>query len=162
MDEQIQKRNNSISDICKYEKYNFLYFTIQYIRKISEKFSKKKTAMLEDIGVKIRIVYNTQKVEKYFFLKDSVNYMYQSCLVYKFTCSGDLDNQYIDKTERQLFVRIKEHMTPTNSAVLKQIENCVLCTNRNIYDCFKIIKKCTSYNILLSIEALILKNYDRS
>ena len=35
--------------------------------------------------------------------------MYQSCLVYKFTCPGDLINQYIGETERQLCVRIKEH-----------------------------------------------------
>ena len=54
--------------------------------------------MFEDIGVKIRIANNTQKVGKYFSLKDSNNHMYQSCIVYKFTCPGDLDNQYIGET----------------------------------------------------------------
>ena len=92
--------------------------------------------MFEDIGVKIRIANNTQKVGKYFSLKDSNNHMYQSCIVYKFTCPGDLDNQYIGETERQLFVRIKEHVTPTNSVVFKHIENCVFCTKCKIYDCF--------------------------
>ena len=82
--------------------------------------------MFEDIGVKVRIAYNTEKVGKYFSLKDSISHLYQSCLVYKFTCPGDLNNQYIGETERQLFVRIKEHVTPTNSAVFKHIENCAL------------------------------------
>ena len=87
IDEQIQKRNNSNADICKYAEENFYYFTIPYISKILENFSKKKKAMFEDIGVKIRIAYNTQKVGKYFSLKDSVSHMYQSCIIYKFTCS---------------------------------------------------------------------------
>ena len=52
--------------------------------------------------------------------------MYQSCLVYKFTCPGDLNNQYIGDTERQLFVRVKEHVTPTYSAVFKHIEYIIL------------------------------------
>ena len=88
---------------------------------------------------------------------DSVNHMYKSCVVYKFTCPGDLDNHYIGETERQLFVRIKEHVTPTSSAVFNHIENFVFCTNCNIYDCLKIIKECTSHNDLLSTEALLIK-----
>ena len=48
-------------------------------------------------------------------------------------------------------------MTPSNSAVFKHIQNCIFCTNCNIHDCFKIIKKCTSYNDLLSTEALLIK-----
>ena len=83
--------------------------------------------------------------------------MYQSCLVYKFTCSGDLDNQYNRETERQLLVRTKEQVTLSNNAIFKHIENCAFCTNCNIYDCFKIIKKCTSYNNLLSTEAHLIK-----
>ena len=118
--------------------------------------------MFEDIGVKIHITYNTQKVGKYFSLKDSVNNMYQSCIVYKFTCQGDLDNQYIDETKRQLFVRIKKRVTLINNAVFKHIEKSVFCTDCNIYDCFKIIKNCTSYNNLLSTEVIFVKKYDRN
>ena len=104
------------------------------------------------------MAYNTQKIRNNFSLKDSVNDMYQSCVVYKFKCPGDLDNQYIGETERQLFVRIKEHATPSNSAVFKHIENCVFCKNcNNIFDCFNIVKKCISYNELLSTEALFIK-----
>ena len=49
--------------------------------------------------------------------------MHQKCLVYKFTCPGDLNNQYIGETEKQLFVRIKKHATQTNSVVFKHIGN---------------------------------------
>ena len=60
--------------------------------------------------------------------------------------------------ERKLFVRIKEHATLSNSAVFKHIENCVFCKNcNNIFDCFNIVKKCISYNDLLSTEALFIK-----
>ena len=114
--------------------------------------------MFEGIGVKVRFAYNTEKVRKYFSLKDSICRLYQSCLVYKSTCPGDLNNQYIGETERQLFVRIKEHVTPTNNAVFKHIENCAFCTNcNNIYNCFETIKTCSSCNDLLSSEALLIK-----
>ena len=55
--------------------------------------------------------------------------MYQSCIVYKFRCPGNLDNQYIGETEQQLFVRVKKHVTQTYSAVFKQIKNCAFCKN---------------------------------
>ena len=42
--------------------------------------------------------------------------------------------------------------------VFKHIENCVFCTNcKIIYNCFEIIKTCSSYNDLLSSEALLIK-----
>ena len=43
------------------------------------------------------------------------------------------------------------------SAVFKPIKNCAFCTNSNIYNCFKIIKKCSSYNDLLITKALLIK-----
>ena len=65
IEEQIKKRNNSNSDICKNSEDIFHYFTIPYNRKVSKKFSKKIKAIFEDIGVKIRMAYNTQNVGKY-------------------------------------------------------------------------------------------------
>ena len=97
IEKQIQKKKQFDSDIAKNTEINIHCFN-PYIRKISEKFSKKIKAIFEDIGVKIRIAYNTQKVGKYFSMKDLINHMYQSCIVYKFTCPGDLDNQYIGET----------------------------------------------------------------
>ena len=70
---------------------------------------------------------------------------------------NDLNNQYIDETEKHFFVRIKEHGTSTNGVVIKYIESCAFYTNCNIYNYFKINKKCSSHNDLLSTEALLFK-----
>ena len=102
IDELIQKKNKFDSEIVKNTDYNKPYITIPYVTKILEKFSKKIKAMFEDIGVKIHIAYNKLKVGNYFSLNDSINNMYRSCLICKFTCPGDLNNQYIGETERQL------------------------------------------------------------
>ena len=51
IEEQIQKRDNSNSDVRKNTEDNIHYFTIPNIRKISEKFSKKIKSFFEDIGV---------------------------------------------------------------------------------------------------------------
>ena len=106
------------------------------------------------------VSYKTFNVESYFSLKDSVNKFYKSRVVYKFKCPGDLDNQYIGETERQLFVRIQEHINPSNSAVFEHIESCYYCKIfSNIYDCFEILKLCNSYNNLLAVEALLIKKF---
>ena len=70
MNEQIEKKNNFDLEIVKNTDNNKHYITIPYIRKISENISKKIKAIFKDIGVKIRIAYNIQKVGKYFSLKN--------------------------------------------------------------------------------------------
>ena len=116
--------------------------------------------MFEDIVIEIHIVYNTQKVGNYFSLKDSINHMYQSCLVYKFTCPGDLNNQCIGETERQFFVRIKEYVAPTNNAVFKHIEKCAFCRNCNIYNSLKLLKSAVFLMIIYLQKLYKLKNFN--
>ena len=89
IDEQNTKKNFD-SEIVRYTDYNKHYITIPYVTKISEKVSNKIKAMFEDIGVKIRNAYNTQKEGIYFSLKDSINHMYQSFLVYNFFCPSSI------------------------------------------------------------------------
>ena len=154
IDDQKQKKNNFESKLIENTDDNKYYITIPSVRKISDKFSKNIKAMFEEIGVKTCIVYKTQKVGKYFSLKGSTNCVYQSCFVYKFTCPVDLNNQFISETEKQLFVRIKEHVNPSYSAVFKHIENCAYFINcNNFYNCFETIKTCSSYIGPLSTEA---------
>ena len=134
------------------------FLSIPYINKVSEKFGRNIRKILEESGINIYVSYRTLKVGSYFSLKDSVSKFYKSRVVYKFKCPGDLDNQYIGETERQLFVRIQEHITPSNSAVFEHIESCYCCKNfSNIYDCFETLKVCNSYNNLLAVEALLIK-----
>ena len=48
-----------------------------------------------------------------------------------------------------------------NSAVFQHIESCYFLKNfSNIYDCFEILKVCNSYNNLLAVEALLIKNFN--
>ena len=131
-----------------------------YIKKISENFGRNKTQIVNLIGFKTHIAFSTVKVGSYFSLKDSISKKFSSCLVYKFTCPGDLNTQYIGETERQLFLRIKEHTTTTNSSVFSHIEACKYCQNcDNISDCFKVVKFCTTHSNLLASEALLIKKY---
>ena len=113
---------------------------------------------METIGINIKVAFRTSKVGNYFSLKDKINKLYRNRIVYKFQCPGDLDTQYIGETERQLFVRIKEHTKPTNSAVFAHIEQCRICQNYNdIFNCFEVIKFCKNRNILLAVEAIMIK-----
>ena len=116
------------------------------------------TKNLETIGINIKVAFRTSKVGNYSSLKEKINKLYRNCIVYKFQCPGDLDTQYIGETERQLFVRIKEHIKPTNSAVFAHIEQCRNCQNHNdIFNCFEVIKFCKNRNILLAVEAIMIK-----
>ena len=115
---------------------------------------------MEAIDINIKVAFNTTKVANYFSLKDRVNKFFSSRIVYKFQCPGDLDTQYIGETERQLFIRIKEHTRSTNSssAVFSHIEQCKICQNHNnIFNCFDVIKFCKNRSILLAVEAIMIK-----
>ena len=94
---------------------------IPYIKKVLEKFGRNITKILDLVGIKKRIVFSTVRVGSYFFLNNSISKKFGSCVVYKFTCPGDLDTQYIGETERQPFLRIKKHTTPTNSSVFSNM-----------------------------------------
>ena len=113
---------------------------------------------METIGINIKEAFKTAKVGNYFPLKDQIDKFYRSCIVYKFQCPGDPDTQYIGETERQLFIRIKEHTRPTNSAVFSHIEQSKTCLNHyNIFNCFDVIKFCKNRNILLAVEVVMIK-----
>ena len=99
------------------------YLIIQNIKKNSQKHGRNTWSGGNNYKYSIHS-YNIEKRGKYFSLKDNIN---NNCLVYKFMCPGDLDTQYIRETEQQLFVRIKEHITPTKSSVFRDIENCRYC-----------------------------------
>ena len=90
------------------------------------KFRRTITNIFKYIEITILTTYNSVKVENYPFLKDTINKNYKTCLVNKFTCSRNLDTQYIGETEWQSFVKIKEINT-TNSTIFKHITNCDYC-----------------------------------
>ena len=83
------------------------FSSVPYINKVSEKFGRKITKILEECGINIYVAYRAFKVGPYLSLKDSANKFYKSRIVYKFKCLGDLDNQYISETEKNYFFRFK-------------------------------------------------------
>ena len=58
-------------------------------------------------------------------------------MVYKLTRPDALNNQYIGETKRQLLVKIKNHVTKTNSIVLNDIGKCGFCKNYNTFIIFQ-------------------------
>ena len=112
---------------------------------------------METIGINIKVAFRTYKVGNYFSLKDRINNFYRNCIVYK-QCPGDLDTEYIGETKRQLFVRIKENIKPTNSAVFSHIEQCKNCQDHDDFsNCFKVIKFCKIRSVLLAVEKIMIK-----
>ena len=113
---------------------------------------------MKTIGINIKVAFRRPKVGKYLSLKDRINKFYRNCIVYKFQCPVDLGTQYIRETKRQLFVRIKEHIKPTNSAAFSHTEQCKICQDNDyIFNCFQVIKFCKNWNILLAVEAIMIK-----
>ena len=54
---------------------------------------------------------------------------------------------------------VKKHTKPTNSAVFSYIEQCKICQNHNSnINCFEVIKFCKNLNVLLQVEAIMIKN----
>ena len=84
-----------------------------------------------------------------------------SNVVYKFTCSRDVNVTYIGTSARHLSIRAGEHLNvsrSSKSAIKEHIKKCSSCkTQPNNMGQFKIIRKCqTSYEAKIH-EALVIK-----
>ena len=84
-----------------------------------------------------------------------------SNVVYKFTCSRDVNVTYIGTSARHLSIRAGEHLNvsrSSKSAIKEHIKKCSSCkTQPNNMGQFKIIRKCqTSYEPKIH-EALVIK-----
>ena len=100
---------------------------------------------------------STVKVSSYFSLKSKCSDLFDSNVVYKFTCSRDENVSYIGETQRQLFRRISEHSDKTSdSPVFDHLFNCRDCQNTsNITTRFSIIQHSNKFNVR-SLEAILI------
>ena len=77
--------------------------------------------------------YKTFKTGTYFQLKSRSTLLLCSNVVYKFSCSCDLNLTYIGKSTRQLSTREGEHLNVAsqheNSAIKHNIFSCTVCSN---------------------------------
>ena len=144
---------------------NMAYLVLPYIGKCSKRLHRRISTVMQEHGVKTLQAFRTTKVESYFSLKTRIPYLFKNDVVYKFVCSCEGNTQYYGETQRHLFQRIKEHCTPSatsNSAILDHLDNCSSCSNnRNIVNCFTIVRQCTK-NDILSQEALFIKRFQPS
>ena len=120
-----------------------------------------------NFDIKLRPAYKTTKIGSYFSLKSTIPDLFKANVVYEFKCPRDEDphQTYIGETQRQLFKRIADHhpsaANKEKSAVCDHIMVCPYCQDNSIIDCFKIIKRSSSHNVL-SEEALCIKKLNPS
>ena len=146
----------------KTEKEFINLFIISYLGKIPKEFGLQIQSLIKKrFDTKITIVYKTTKVQEYFSLKSKTPLILNSNVVYKFTCSYDVNVTYVGTFARHLSIRAGEHLNvsrSSKSAIKKHIKKCSLCkTQSNNMKQFKIIRKCqTSYKAKIH-EALVIK-----
>ena len=122
-------------------------------------------AFQREIFLHFLLFYKTTKVQEYFSLKSKTPLALNSNVVYKFTCSLDVNVTYIGTSARHLSIRAGEHLNvsrSSKSAIKEHIKKCSSCkTQPNNMGQFKIIRKCqTSYEAKIH-EALVIKRSNR-
>ena len=141
-------------------KNNAAYLSVPYVGRPSLKLQHRIRKEMEDHDISILAAYTTTKVGSYFNLKPSCPQPFQSNVVYQFSCFRDESITYIGETRRQLFRRVVDHIgKDKNSAVYDHLYQCSDCQgSNNIFKQFRVIHKCTRYNIL-SFESLLIAKH---
>ena len=137
---------------------------IPYVGKVSHEYKKKITSLVkESLDVDIFAYYTSCKISQYFSLKSKTPFALKANVVYKFACLSDSDTSYIGKTKRHIAVRVKEHITPTESKkseIKSHIFDCHTCKNKTLsVDDFSIMKSCRDDYTTRISEALFIKRF---
>ena len=68
--------------------------------------------------------YSITKTSFFTNMKDKLNKLNKSNVVYQFSCPG-CESSYVGKTEQTLVEITKEHVTRANSAIKGHLDNCL-------------------------------------
>ena len=113
--------NNNMSIII-------IYITIPYLESESRRFINKLAKIIKNkINVNIVPVYKSFKIGRYFQLKSDTPLALCSNVVYKFTCSCDMNLTYYGMSTRHLITRVREHLdfnSIQRSAIKDHILSC--------------------------------------
>ena len=111
------------------EEEKCVFLRVVYLGDPSRTLGKRLAALIRDrFGVEVKVVYTTFKVGSYFGLKSRIPALFESNLVYKYTCPRDEGTSYIGMTTSQWFVRIGQHFDPSKkSAVFTHLSQCRPC-----------------------------------
>ena len=136
---------------------NKIWIPLLYIGKhgvkLANSFIRKITPLLKS-QCKIIINWQTTDANSFVSLKDPTPKQYKSSIVYEFKCPGCNAN-YIGKTFRCLYTRIKEHSSQNTSEIYNHIITC------NEFNYIKNILQLTPYddtNINCTLTDLIFTN----
>ena len=165
-DEQHFKLNKQKSGTKKpqivVKEFDEVYLNLPYIGRPSTKLHRKINIQMRKYNLWVNAAYRTTKTGSYFNLKSQCSKLFESNVVYQFTCSRDENESYIGETRRHLFQRINEHNSNNNnnnSAIFDHMFNCTGCMNNtNIAKSFKILYKCKRSN-LYSLESIMIRKH---
>ena len=139
------------------KEFDEVYLNLPYIGKPSIKLHRKINNQMRKYNLWVKAAFSTTKTGSYFNLKSKCSNLFESNVVYKFTCSRDENVSYIGETRRHLFQRITEHNSSnSSSAVFDHLFNCSDCQNStNIAKSFTILHRCKR-SILYSLESIMI------
>ena len=130
-------QENENSDECE-----TCFFKVPYIGSAFEQFTKNLSELVyREFGLKLRVVYDTFKINRYFQLKTKTPHALCSNVAYQFRYSCDTNLAYVGMTTRHLAARACEHLVlagPQKSAIKEHIRACAICReDRKLFPDFK-------------------------
>ena len=160
-----------------------VYFNLNYAGKPGEQLLTNCFKKLQrSLNCKVKFVpkYTVTKMSFFTNMKDKLNKLSKSCVIYRFSCPG-CDASYIGITNRTLHVRTKEHASCQESAISTHLTNCSGVEHIfNLFNVFEndvdvndfklnlvrentsIIDQCNNWNVLLFKEAFHIKEKNPS
>ena len=125
------------------------FLSVPYLGKPSKTFLKNVQLLIKNkLDVETTPIFKTTKVCSYFNIKSQTPSYLQSNVVFKYTCSRDVNVTYIGYSARHLITTAKEHISDcksNKSAIKNHILNCNSCLEKNRkfqLDRFSVTRKC--------------------
>ena len=92
------------------------FLTVPYLGKPSKTFFKNVQLLIKNKSdIEITPIFKTTKICNYFNIKSQTPTYLQSNVVYKYTCSRDVNVTYIGYSAQHLITRAKEHISDSKS-----------------------------------------------
>ena len=109
------------------------YITIPHLESESRRFINNLAKIIKNkIDVNIVPVYKSFKIGRFFQIKSNTPLALYSNVVYKFTCSCDMNLTYYGMFTRHLITRVREHLdfnSIQRSAIKDHILSCDICSD---------------------------------
>jgi hypothetical protein len=116
----LNNSNNAVIDPITTKICNHLPFLGKYGTKLTNNVIRKISPLLKS-PCKFIVNWKTTDTNFFISLKDATPKTYQSSVVYEFKCPGCNAN-YVGKTDRCLYTRIKEHSSLDSSEIYNHIK----------------------------------------